>query len=181
MPLNFRYPAIWSPAAFDDMVQMAADGRSTKQMAAALSEKYGAVFSRSAVIGKAYREGVQLQSSKQGRPTKPTKHKDRDKVVRVKRDPKWLRRLEQNDAPVERIPPLNIPFMDHRKGMCHDVVGTGGDGLALYCGHPTDGGPWCPPCLKRNTQRPGAVSVPHLQRWLDHFEKRRVEYLGRVA
>lgn len=41
--------------------------------------------------------------------------------------------------------PLNIPFMDLGDGHCREVVGTGADGLADYCGHNQKAGSsYCP-------------------------------------
>jgi hypothetical protein len=149
--MGSRYVNIWTADIIRDLMTMTEDKQNTRVIAATLSERYGVRITRNMIIGKARRIGIALNSNKCGAPkgTRRVAKADKDKLVK-------FRAVYKPREYVPAIEPLRVPFMELRRDQCKEVVGTGGDALAIYCGHPTDGGPWCPSCRDRNTQERAA-------------------------
>lgn len=96
-------------------------------------------FSRSAVIGKAYRQGlIRKEKGKDPGNYRRPRRKHRAVDLRNKLTRLMLPKLP---LPVEAFDPVesrNIRFVDLKPMHCREV--TGHDGLATYCGHPKFGG-----------------------------------------
>jgi hypothetical protein len=124
---------------------MSAAKLAASSMARGMSYAFGGEFTKNAIIGVCHRNHIPLSAPKNGRPEGARDRKPRRLRPKVRLQPQSLKAVE---LPIE---PLRIPFLELRRGQCKNVVGTGGDAFAVYCGHETTGGPWCPSCHAINT------------------------------
>jgi hypothetical protein len=141
-----RWPTnVWADShILSDLMQMAGEKQNTRVIACELSAKYGVRITRNMVIGKARRENIGLLSNRMGSLGRP---KPSGKRKSAKND-KLLHFKARDFAPravIIPVEPLFVPFMELRPNQCASVEGTGGDGLATYCGHPrAEGSSFCP-------------------------------------
>jgi hypothetical protein len=141
-----RWPTnVWADShILSDLMQMAGEKQNTRVIACELSAKYGVRITRNMVIGKARRENIALLSNRMGSLGRPKPNGKRrsakpDKLIHLK---DYSYKPKSSAPPVE---PLFVPFMDLSSKQCTSVEGTGGDGLATYCGHPrAEGSSFCP-------------------------------------
>jgi GcrA cell cycle regulator len=138
-----RWPtSVWDDQRLTtDLMAMAADKRNTREMARDLSEKYGMRFTRNMIIGRARREGIELNTNRCGghpRPKRSHKAKgDANKVVKFRQPPTF----RESSAPMP-IPPLLITYADLQSHHCREIIDTD---KALSCGHPKQAGSsFCP-------------------------------------
>jgi hypothetical protein len=138
--MGSRYINIWTPAIDEEMIALIAEKKSASVIGEILSGKYGVRINRNMVIGRCHRSGIEM--GKRGSPGRP-KRPGGGKVVRLQSKRRLPPTIMDDDTPP--VEPLFVPFMDLTSKQCTSVEGTGGDGLATYCGHPrAEGSSFCP-------------------------------------
>lgn len=141
---NHLYGSHWTDDRVAELTRLVKARFSASEIAKAMGEG----LTRNSVIGKCRRLGLELGGA--------------DKVLRAK-NPRGPRPLKPSKAarlfvgswgacpeiipghippePVVELQPLNIPFDDIRAFQCRWITSQR---PALFCGHPTVAGSWCP-------------------------------------
>lgn len=101
----------WSAEKDAELLALQASGLSSRGVAARLGLKKTAVIDRAKLLDRPFVKPA----------AQPPKPRVKAKVYKL-------------PAP-SSFAPLNIPFMELESHHCREVVGTGDDGLAIYCGH----------------------------------------------
>jgi GcrA cell cycle regulator len=119
---------VWTDTVITDLKSLTTEGFSAGAIAGKLSEKYGVLLSRNAILGKCHRLGIRRE-----RPTRPVAV---PKTITSK--PKASPKLSPHPfvPRVVELASLNLPFVEWRRGQCMFACGNDEDGGHLFCGHP---------------------------------------------
>lgn len=165
------------------MREVLSSGYSFAHVARVLNEEFGTTFTRSAIIGRAHRNGVYVKldgRKKQGRPPRPRGTDGAmaraiiGKSVRQEPEPLPEPPIDDNDIPIEQRKTL----LELTSQTCRWPVGEGAD--LFFCGAlPMPHQPYCGPHCKRAFGRPNHISEDERER--RHFHGLRVTKLRHLA
>jgi GcrA cell cycle regulator len=145
----------WTAERVDVLRAMWADKSTSASM---IARELGGGVTRSAVIGKARRLGLQskLNTDHVRLPRQPRRNRNHGVSIPGS-SPGTRRRVRSmlrggqrgEELPVAVAPPpvapmnLGLLALGLRFDQCREVTGRGHDGLATYCGHRAERGPFC--------------------------------------
>jgi GcrA cell cycle regulator len=140
--------SIWTPAVVKDLALLVDEGLSGSIIADRLSEKHDYVFSRSAILGKAYRLGLKLERD-QGDPASTSQRRKRALSARGENAHVTRRIIAIKDALAKPVipdpkaaPSTGISLFDLTDATCRWP--TSSDSPFTFCGCQTqDGSPYC--------------------------------------
>lgn len=133
-PWANQYAACWTPEHDAARCKHVADGLSGAEVAAAINEEFGTVYTRNAVIGRNHRKGTRSL-----RLVKNDNHK-RTRISKLKRvriskpKPEPVMPISCEEIRTADVVPLNLPLLELREQMCRYPYG---DNDFLFCGNPT--------------------------------------------
>ncbi len=117
---------------------LASDKPSCSQIASIFHSEFGINITRNGIIGKVHRLGLERRGARGN-------YKGNGKAAKTVRQHRSRMPRPVYEAPPVAMPPcivdpLNIKLTDAQSGQCRWIQGDDD----LICGHPADGGSWCP-------------------------------------